>query len=330
MMENLEKLIEVTNLKKYFPIKKIHLLEKPKFLKAVDNVSFFVYKGETLGVVGESGSGKSTLGKCVTNIYPVTEGKITFKNIDITNSSKNELKIFRSKIQAIFQDPYSSLNPKLNVFDIVSEPLKIEKNKSKEEIQKKVFEVLDMVGISKQSIRKKPQEFSGGQRQRISIARAISTNPEFILCDEAISALDVSIQAQIVNLLEDIQKDLGLTYLFIAHNLSMVRHISHRIMVMYLGNIVEIGLSDEIYKNPLHPYTKGLLKSQLEPIPISDKSKPLETISMDIPSPIDTPKGCPFATRCEKCLEICRTQKPSLIDIGNGRMVSCFLIDKEQ
>lgn len=329
-MENLEKLIEVKNLKKYFPIKKSHLLEKPKFLKAVDNVSFYVYKGETLGVVGESGSGKSTLGRCVTKIQPATEGEIFYNNVNIAKGNKKELKIFRSKIQAIFQDPYSSLNPKLNVFDIVSEPIKINKNKSKEEIQKKVFEVLDMVGISKQSIRKKPQEFSGGQRQRISIARAVSTNPEFILCDEAISALDVSIQAQIVNLLEDIQKDLGLTYLFIAHNLSMVRHISHRIMVMYLGNIVEIGLSDEIYKNPLHPYTKGLLKSQLEPVPIKDRSKPLETISMDIPSPIDTPKGCPFATRCDKCMEICKTQKPNLIDVGNGRLVSCFLVDEKR
>ena len=322
----MEKLVEVTGLKKYFPIKKNTLFSKKLFLKAVDNVSFDIYKGETLGIVGESGSGKSTLGKCIANIYPVTDGEILFKGKKITEQKERDLYWFKKDIQAIFQDPYSSLNPQLTIFDIVAEPLRAHTMYSKKTTEARVLEVLDMVGISRQSIIKKPHEFSGGQRQRISIARAIATNPAFILCDEPISALDVSIQAQIVNLLEDIQKELGLTYLFIAHNLSMVRHISYRTMVMYLGSIVEIADTDELYKAPLHPYTKGLFNSELEPIPRIDKTRKLDTILMDIPSPIDVPKGCPFNTRCNKCMEICKNKKPDFIDMGNGHNVACFLV----
>lgn len=324
----MEKLIEVKNVKKYFPLKKKYPWSKQDYLKAVDDVSFDIYKGETLGIVGESGSGKSTLGKCITNIHPVTDGEIYYNNKLTTGKKHKELAWFRENIQAIFQDPYSSLNPKLNVFDLVAEPLRIGNKYSEEEIAKRVYDMLDKVGITRESIEKKPSEFSGGQRQRISIARAISTNPEFILCDEPISALDVSIQAQIVNLLEDLQKELGLTYLFIAHDLSMVRHISHRTMVMYLGNIVEIGNSNDIYENPLHPYTKGLLNSVLDPVPRKDKDKPLNTISNDIPSPIDLPKGCVFYKRCSKCMEKCKNEKPKLIDVGNGHKVACFLLDK--
>lgn len=326
----MEKLIEVNGLKKYFPIQKKSLFSKKLFLKAVDNVSFNIYKGETLGIVGESGSGKSTLGKCITNIYPITGGEILYKGKKITNQKNKDLYWFKREIQAVFQDPYSSLNPKLNIFDIIAEPLSMQAKYSKKEISDRVFKVLDMVSISRQSILKKPYEFSGGQRQRISIARAISTNPEFILCDEPISALDVSIQAQIVNLLDDIQKELGLTYLFIAHNLSMVRYISYRTMVMYLGNIVEIANTDEIYTNPLHPYTKGLFNSELMPIPRVDKTKKLNTISMDIPSPINLPDGCPFNTRCNCCMEICKKQKPDFFDNGSGHKVACFLINKER
>lgn len=324
----MEKLIQVKNIKKYFPLKKKYPWSKQDYLKAVDDISFDIYKGETLGIVGESGSGKSTLGKCITNIYPATEGKIFYNNREITGQKHRELSWFRENIQAIFQDPYSSLNPKLNVFDLVAEPLRIGNKYTEKEIEKIVYDMLDKVGINKESIDKKPSEFSGGQRQRISIARAIGANPEFILCDEPISALDVSIQAQIVNLLEDLQKELDLTYLFIAHDLSMVRHISHRTMVMYLGNIVEIGNSDEIYNNPIHPYTKGLLNSVLDPIPKKDKNQPLNTISSDIPSPIDLPKGCVFNKRCDKCMEKCKNEKPKLVDIGNGHQVACFLLDK--
>ena len=321
----MEKLIEVNGLKKYFPIKRKTLFSKKPVLKAVDGVSFTIYKGETLGVVGESGSGKSTLGKCIANIYPVTDGEILYKGKKITGQKKKDLYWFKKDIQAIFQDPYSSLNPQLTIFDIVAEPLRTHHTDSQKATQKRVFEVLDMVGISRQSVVKKPYEFSGGQRQRISIARAIATNPAFILCDEPISALDVSIQAQIVNLLEDIQKELGLTYLFIAHNLSMVRHISYRTMVMYLGSIVEIADTDELYQNPLHPYTKGLFSAELEPIPRLDRTKKLDTILTDIPSPIDVPTGCPFHTRCTECMEICKTKKPELADVGGGHKAACFL-----
>lgn len=263
----MEKLIEVRKLKKYFPLKKEYPWSSQEYLKAVDDVSFNIYRGETLGIVGESGSGKSTLGRCITNIIGVTDGQIYYGDREITSKNRRELGWYRDKIQAIFQDPYSSLNPKLNVFEIVSEPLRIGNKYSDKELEKIVFDRLDKVGITRESIDKKPREFSGGQRQRISIARAISTNPEFILCDEPISALDVSIQAQIVNLLEDLQEELGLTYLFIAHDLSMVRHISHRIGVMYKGRLVEIGDSDRIYESPEDPYTKRLLDSILDPVP---------------------------------------------------------------
>jgi len=302
-------LLEIKDLKVHYPIRGGFFNKIIDHVYAVDGVSMTIEQGKTYGLIGESGSGKSTLGKCIANIYPVTDGEILYKGKKITGQKEKDLYWFKKDIQAIFQDPYSSLNPQLTIFDIVAEPLRTHTIYSKQAIADRVFEVLDMVGISKHSIVKKPYEFSGGQRQRISIARAIATNPAFILCDEPISALDVSIQAQIVNLLEDIQKELGLTYFFIAHNLSIVRHISYRTMVMYLGTIVEIAATDELYKNPLHPYTKGLFSSELEPIPRIDRTKKLDTILMDIPSPIDIPTGCPFQTRCNDCMEICKNKK---------------------
>lgn len=319
----MEKLYQVKNLKKYYPIKK-SLFGANKYLKAVDDVSFDIYKGETFGLVGESGSGKSTIGKCLTKIEEISDGEILYKDKSIIKSDDKTIKDFRNNIQAIFQDPYSSLNPTLNIFEIIAEPIRSQERLKENQIKEKVASLMEKVGISADYMEKKPREFSGGQRQRISIARAISTNPEFILCDEPISALDVSIQAQIVNLLEDIQKDLGITYLFIAHDLAMVEHISDRIGVLYMGHLVEIGDSRQIYKNPKHPYTIGLLNSILDPRPRRDKTKPLKTISSDIPSPIDLPKGCIFQTRCPYKTDGCQTESPQLEEFENGHKIACF------
>lgn len=321
------RLVEVKDLKKYFKLKKKYPWHQDSYLKAVDDVSFHIDKGETLGIVGESGCGKSTLGKCVTNILEATEGEIIYRGVDITKEARGNLGWYRESIQAIFQDPYSSLNPTLNIYDIVAEPLRVN-NRNSKEVERLVVENLDKVGIGRDSLLKKPREFSGGQRQRISIARAISTNPEFILCDEPISALDVSIQAQIVNLLDDLQKDLGLTYLFIAHDLSMVRYISNRTAVMYLGNIVEIGNSENLYTNPKHPYTKGLLDSVLDPVPRDDLGQPLETISSDLPSPLEDIEGCKFYKRCKYRKDICKSQRPKLIEVDEDHSVACFLYEK--
>lgn len=323
----MEKLYQVKNLKKYYPIKK-SLFGANKYLKAVDDVSFDIYKGETFGLVGESGSGKSTIGKCLTKIEEISDGEILYKDKSIIKSDDKTIKDFRNNIQAIFQDPYSSLNPTLNIFEIIAEPIRNQEKLKENQIKEKVASLMEKVGISADYMEKKPREFSGGQRQRISIARAISTNPEFILCDEPISALDVSIQAQIVNLLEDIQKDLGITYLFIAHDLAMVEHISDRIGVLYMGHLVEIGEAYQIYRNPKHPYTIGLLNSVLDPIPRKDKTKLLKTISSDIPSPINLPKGCVFQTRCPYKTDICSKEEPKLKAYEKDHKLACFNSDK--
>ncbi|WP_300410816.1 ABC transporter ATP-binding protein [Lagierella sp.] len=317
----MEIIYEIKNLKKHFPVKKNKLFEEQKYLKALDGVTLEIRKGETLGLVGESGSGKSTLGKCITGISDITEGSVKYKGADI--SDKKTIKTMQSEIQAIFQDPYSSLNPTLMVFDIIAEPLRTRFNYDNKKIRSMVEDLLNKVGLSKEIMFKKPGQFSGGQRQRISIARAISTNPEFILCDEPISALDVSIQAQIVNLLEDLQKELGLTYLFIAHDLAMVEHISHRIGVLYLGHLVEIGDSDEIYKNPCHPYTKELLGSVLKPEVNKDR-KALVSTNREIPSPIDLPKGCVFQSRCPYRTEKCTLEQPALLEVSKGHKSACI------
>ena len=320
-----EILIEVKNLKKYFQVKNEFLSKEKKFVKAVDDVSFYIKKGETFGLVGESGCGKSTLGRTITRLYDATEGDIFFEGTNIAKLPKKEMKNFYSKIQTIFQDPYSSLNPNMTVRELINEPLSLHTNLNKIEINNKIKELLEMVGLSEADMDKYPYEFSGGQRQRIGIARAISTEPDFILCDEPISALDVSIQAQVVNMLEDLQKELGLTYLFVAHDLSMVKHISDRIGVMYLGKIVEISESNELYKKPLHPYTKGLLSS----IPISDpkqaKNTEMKLIKGDVPSPIDIPTGCRFHTRCPYAMDVCKSVQPEMKEVENNHFVSCHL-----
>lgn len=325
-MANKIKLIEVNNLKKYFPVRKSFIREKTKYLKAVDDVSFYINEGETFGLVGESGCGKSTTGKCIIRLYDITDGEILYRGEDISKLKESQLKLYRRKIQAIFQDPYASLNPTMTVEELVMEPLNVHNIGSKKERKERVAELLEKVGISKKDMNRYPHEFSGGQRQRIGIARALSTNPEFIFCDEPISALDVSIQAQVVNMLEDLQEELGLTYLFIAHDLSMVRHISNRIGVMYLGKIVEIGPSEEIYKYPAHPYTQALLSSILEPDPRLARNKSIKALEGDIPSPLNPPAGCKFVTRCKYAMKKCHEIEPKLKGVSSEHMAACHLL----
>lgn len=320
-----EILIEIKDLKKYFPIKNNFIENKKKGVKAVDGVSLQIRKGETFGLVGESGCGKSTLGRSITRLYDITSGDIFFQGDNIAKLNKKDMKAYYRKMQIIFQDPYSSLNPNMNVEELIDEPLALYTNLTKKERIEKIQHLLEMVGLKKDDMEKFPYEFSGGQRQRIGIARAISIEPEFILCDEPISALDVSIQAQVVNMLEDLQEKLGLTYLFVAHDLSMVRHISDRIGVMYLGKIVEISKSNDLYNKPLHPYTKGLLSA----IPVTDPKKARETqieiIKGDIPSPIDIPTGCRFHTRCPYATEKCKSIEPEMKEVNSEHFVACHL-----
>lgn len=320
-----EILIEIKDLKKYFPIKNNFIENKKKVVKAVDGVSLQIRKGETFGLVGESGCGKSTLGRSITRLYDITSGDIFFQGDNIAKLNKKDMKAYYRKMQIIFQDPYSSLNPNMNVEELIDEPLALYTNLTKKERIEKIQHLLEMVGLKKDDMEKFPYEFSGGQRQRIGIARAISIEPEFILCDEPISALDVSIQAQVVNMLEDLQEKLGLTYLFVAHDLSMVRHISDRIGVMYLGKIVEISKSNDLYNKPLHPYTKGLLSA----IPVTDPKKARETqieiIKGDIPSPIDIPTGCRFHTRCPYATEKCKSIEPEMKEVNSEHFVACHL-----
>jgi oligopeptide/dipeptide ABC transporter ATP-binding protein len=320
-----DKLIEVKNLKKYFQTKNPLGVKEKKYVKAVDGVTFDIRKGETFGLVGESGCGKSTLGRTITRLYDVTQGDIIFDGENIAMLNKKQLKPYQKRMQVIFQDPYSALNPYMNIAEIIDEPLKIHTNLSKNERSEKIQLILEKVGMKKDDMEKFPYEFSGGQRQRIGIARALSIEPDFILCDEPISALDVSIQAQVVNLLEDFREEMGLTYLFVAHDLSMVRHISNRIGVMYLGRLVEICESNMLYKNPLHPYTKALLSA----IPIADPNMASkirrEIIKGDVPSPIDVPNGCRFNTRCPCVLPICKQEQPQMKEIENGHFVECHL-----
>lgn len=320
-----EILIKVSNLKKYFPMASFLGSSRGKVVKAVDDVSFDIKKGETFGLVGESGCGKSTLGRTITRMYDATEGEIFYNGVDIAKLPKKELSFYHKKMQIIFQDPYSALNPYMNVQEIIDEPMKLHTNATKAERLEKIEYLLAKVGMSKSDMQKFPYEFSGGQRQRIGIARALSVEPEFVLCDEPISALDVSIQAQVVNMLEDLQKELGLAYLFVAHDLSMVRHISDRIGVMYLGKIVEISPSGELYKNPLHPYTKALLSA----IPIADpktaKANNRQIIKGELPSPMDVPSGCRFHSRCPYAMPICKQEIPILKKMDQEHSVACHL-----
>ena len=326
-----DKLLEIKNLKKYFYKKKSFFSKEPIVTKAVDGISFDIYQNETLGLIGESGCGKSTVGRTITRLYSPTEGQIIYKGKDLSHLSQKELMPYRSKMQMIFQDPYASLNPRMTVMDIVREPLTIHGDyKGERQMKERVYELLAKVGMLREHANRYPHEFSGGQRQRIGIARSLAVNPEFIICDEPISALDVSIQAQVVNMLEDLQREMNLTYLFIAHDLSMVRHISHRLGVMYLGHLVELGESEEIYRNHKHPYTEALLSAI--PIPDPDVAKKTEPIILegDVPSPINPPSGCPFRTRCVYSFKRCSVEKPELVDIGNQHWVACHKIIGEE
>lgn len=324
-MSNSEALIEVKNLKKYFKINKGIFGGNTSYVKAVDDVSFTIKKGETLGLVGESGCGKTTTGRTLIKLYEPTAGSILFNGVDLAGLKPRQMMPYRRKIQMIFQDPYASLDPRMTVGDIIGEAIDIHRLMGTKEKKERVQYLLDKVGLNAEHASRYPHEFSGGQRQRIGIARALAVQPEFIVCDEPISALDVSIQAQVVNMLEDLQQDLGLTYLFIAHDLSMVKHISDRIGVMYLGKMVEIAGSNELYNNPIHPYTKALLSAI--PIPDPDMSEANERIILEgeIPSPIDPPEGCRFRGRCKYAKDICSKVTPELKDMGGGHSVACHL-----
>lgn len=317
-------ILSVKDLKVHFPVK-TGLFKEKKFVKAVDGISFDIMEKETFGLVGESGCGKSTTGRAIVKIYEPDGGEIEYAGKDITKLKKSELADFKSDVQMIFQDPYASLNPRMTVGEIIQEPMDIHKIfDTKEERVNRVTELLDIVGLKPDHINRYPHEFSGGQRQRIGIARTLALNPKVIVCDEPISALDVSIQAQVINLLEEIQDELGISYLFIAHDLSMVKHISDRIGVMYLGNIVEVGDADELYENPLHPYTQALLSSVPIPDPKVARSKRRIVLEGELPSPLDPPSGCVFRTRCPKATERCAREVPKEVSVGD-RKVKCFL-----
>lgn len=323
-MKKEESLLKVEGLKKYFEVKYGLFNKEVKYVKAVDGVSFDLKKGETLAIVGESGCGKSTAGRTILRLIEKTEGKVEFNGIDIYKLEKEELRRLRPKMQMIFQDPYSSLNPRLNVEQIISEAV-IEHNLvPKNEIKDNILNVVENCGLSKYHLNRKPGEFSGGQRQRIGIARALALNPEFIVCDEPVSALDVSIQSQIINLLMDLQDKYKLSYLFISHDLSVVNHIAHRVCVMYLGSIIEIATKEELYLHSQHPYTKALMSA----VPIQDPTIKKNRIILkgDIPSPTNPPSGCKFHTRCPYCKEVCKTEVPVLKEISKNHFVACHLV----
>lgn len=314
-----EKLVEVNNLSKYFNV-------SGGKLKAVDGISFYINKGETFGLVGESGCGKSTAGRTMLRLYEPTTGEVKFKGEDICKYSNKEMKNVRKEMQMIFQDPYASLDPRLTVAEIVGEPFEIYGTLKGEERDKRVVELLNIVGLSEEHAQRFPHEFSGGQRQRVGIARALALDPEFIICDEPISALDVSIQAQVVNLLKDLQENLGLTLLFIAHDLSMVRYISDRVGVMYLGNLVELSDSERLYEKPLHPYTKALLSAIPVADPEAQKSRNRIKLEGEVPSPIDPKPGCRFVERCQYATDECRKTNPVLEEIEKGHFVACLRV----
>lgn len=319
-------MIQVNKLSKYYLTGNSWLSDGKKAIKAVDNVSFNISHGETLGLVGESGCGKSTLGRCIAQLEKPSSGSILMNGLDLTSLNEKNMRQMRRKIQIIFQDPYSSLNPRMTVFEAVNAPLKAFGIGTKKSREKKVTELLEYVGINQRQIHRYPHEFSGGQRQRVVIARAIILDPEFVICDEPVSALDVSVRSLVLNLMKDIQKDKGLTYLFISHDLSVIEHISNRIAVMYLGKIVEIAERDTLFNNPLHPYTIALMNA----IPIPDpKRRSLNNVILgDVPNPTNPPKGCHFHTRCPHAKEICKTVEPEQRYIEENHMIACHVFGK--
>jgi oligopeptide transport system ATP-binding protein len=328
-MSNLEseKLIEVRNLKVHFPVFSGALLKKKiGDIKAVDDVSFFIRRGETLGLVGESGSGKTTTGNAILHLERPTAGQIFFEGNDIAGLGKREIRKLRGSMQVIFQDPFSSLDPRMKVLDIIGEPIVVHnKNYTRTEYREQVDELLRVVGLEPSMRNRYPHEFSGGQRQRIGVARALAVKPSFIVCDEPVSALDVSIQAQIINLLEDLQEQLNLTYLFIAHDLAVVRHISDRIAVMYLGRLVEIASRIELYHHPMHPYTRALLSAVPIPNPALEVTRHHILLKGEVPSPLYPPRGCHFHPRCHEAMAICSEQEPEMKEIDVNHLVSCHL-----
>ncbi|WP_093672771.1 ABC transporter ATP-binding protein [Sporolactobacillus nakayamae] len=325
-LDQVKPLLQVKHLKKYYPIKKGVISKTVGYVKAVDDVSFDIYPGETMGIVGESGCGKSTTGRSLVRLEDPTAGQIIFQGKDLANISHKEMRKLRTDLQIIFQDPYSSLNPRKRIGDLLAEPLLAHKLATKEEADKKVNEIMEIVGLPKQYKNRYPHQFSGGQRQRIGIARALMLRPKLIICDEPVSALDVSIQAQVLNLLKDLQKSLNLTYVFIAHGLGAVKYISDRITVMYLGKVMELATTRDIFENPKHPYTEILLNAYPIPNP-HERNRNQMVIEGDVPSPANPPKGCVFHTRCPFAKDICREKAPELT--GKAHLVAChFPIDE--
>ena len=322
-----EYLLQVKNLKKYFPIGKNFLSKNQKYLKAVDNISFNLKRGKTVGIVGESGCGKTTMGRTVLRLYEPTDGQIIFEGQDIAHLNGEALRKIRPSFQMIFQDPYSSLSPRLPVGELIGEAVRVHKIVPNQDVKDYVLDIMKKCGLQPHFYDRYPHEFSGGQRQRICIAKALALKPKLVICDEPVSALDVSIQAQVINLFKDLQEKDNLAYIFISHDLSVVEHISDEIGVMYLGNMIEFGSKQEMFENPMHPYTKSLFSA----VPIPDPDVKMNRIILkgDIPSPANPPVGCKFHTRCNECMEICKTVEPKFKDYGNGHCVACHLYPQD-